>query len=81
MSDPDSACYRFRDNGLNQSCGYRLSAVSRMLDDLSPPVAHWQLFELGFGNGSVACELTRRSWDLAGIDLSVDGSTRRLGRD
>jgi hypothetical protein len=73
MSDPDIACYHFRDIGLNQSCGYRLSAVSRMLDELTVPSRDRQLFALGCRNGSVTYELTRCGWDLTGIDPGVNG--------
>ena len=46
MSDSDIACHDLRDIGLNQSRGYRLSAVSRMLDELTVPSRERQLFAL-----------------------------------
>jgi 2-polyprenyl-6-hydroxyphenyl methylase/3-demethylubiquinone-9 3-methyltransferase len=74
MADPENACYRFRDIDLNEPRVYRLSAVSRMLDEPSPtPDADRELFELGSGNVSVAWNLTRRSLHLARMDLDADG--------
>ena len=73
MSDPDITGYRYTESDLNQSHGYLLPAVSRVLDKLTVPVRARRLFELGCGNGSVAYELTRRGWDLTGVDPSAEG--------
>jgi predicted TPR repeat methyltransferase len=73
MSDPDITGYRYTETGLNQSHGYLLPAVSRVLDKLTVPARARRLFELGCGNGSVAYELTRRAWDLTGVDPSAEG--------
>ena len=50
-----------------------MPAVSRVLDKLTVPARARRLFELGCGNGSVAYELTRRGWDLTGVDPSAEG--------
>ena len=73
MSDPDITGYRYTESSLNQSHGYLLPAVSRMLDELTVPARERRLFELGCGNGSVAYELTRCGWDVTGVDPSVEG--------
>jgi 2-polyprenyl-3-methyl-5-hydroxy-6-metoxy-1,4-benzoquinol methylase len=73
LSDPEITGYRCIESGLNQSHGYLLPAVSRVLDELTVPARARRLFELGCGNGSVAYELTRRGWDLTGVDPSVEG--------
>jgi len=73
LSDPDITGYRYTESGLNQSHGYLLPAVSRVLDKLTVPARARRLFELGCGNGSVAYELTRRGWDLTGVDPSAEG--------
>jgi hypothetical protein len=44
------------ESGLDQSHGYLLPAVSRVLDKLTVPLARGDLFELGCGNSSVAYE-------------------------
>ena len=73
MAAPDIACYHFRDIGLNQSRGYRVSAISRMPEELIRPSGERQSFTLGCRNGSVTYELTQCGWDLTGIDPSVYG--------
>ena len=37
MSDPDITGYRYTESGLNQSHGYLLPAVCRVLDELTVP--------------------------------------------
>jgi len=73
LSDPDITGYRYAESGLNQSHGYLLPAVSRVLEELTVSGRARRLFELGCGNGSVAYELTRRGWDLTGVDPSAQG--------
>jgi len=38
-----------------------------------PPEAEKRIFELGCGNGSVANELTKRGFEITGVDPSLDG--------
>jgi len=73
MSDPHITGYRYTESSLNQSHGYLLPAVSRVLDELTVPARERRLFELGCGNASVAYELTRRGWDVTGVDPSAEG--------
>jgi 2-polyprenyl-3-methyl-5-hydroxy-6-metoxy-1,4-benzoquinol methylase len=73
LPDPDITGYRYMESGLNQSHVYLLPAVSRVLDKLTVRPRARRLFELGCGNGSVAYELTRRGWDLTGVDSSAEG--------
>lgn len=72
-STADISGYRYDQAGLNQSHGYLLPTVFRLLDGLNLPTDQRRLFELGCGNGSVAHELTRRGWDVTGVDPSVEG--------
>ena len=73
MPDPDIAGYRYTQSGLNESHGYLLPAVFRVLDELNLPDREQRLFELGTGDGSVAYELTRCGWDVTGVDPSAEG--------
>lgn len=65
--------YHYNHAGLNCSHGYLLPTVFRLLDGLNLPADQRRLFEVGCGNGSVAHELTRRGWDVTGVDLSSKG--------
>jgi 2-polyprenyl-6-hydroxyphenyl methylase/3-demethylubiquinone-9 3-methyltransferase len=60
--------YRYADGDLNDSHGYLLPAVIDIL--ASSALRGQHLFELGCGNGSVAAELTKRGYDVVGIDAS-----------
>jgi 2-polyprenyl-6-hydroxyphenyl methylase/3-demethylubiquinone-9 3-methyltransferase len=73
MDTVDLSGYRYADSALNCSHGYLLPTVFRLLDGLNLPADQWRLFELGCGNGSVAHELTRRGWDVTGVDPSLEG--------
>ena len=44
-----------------------------LLDSLNLSGSKKRLFELGCGNGSVANELSRRGWDVTGVDPSEEG--------
>ena len=65
--------YHYDHAGLNCSHGYLLPTVLRLLDGLHVPAGQRRLFEVGCGNGSVAHELTRRGWDVTGVDPSAEG--------
>lgn len=65
--------YRYTNSELNQSHGYLLPTVFRLLDGLNLPADQHRLFEVGCGNSSVAHELTRRGWDVTGVDPSAEG--------
>lgn len=65
--------YHYNHAGLNCSHGYLLPTVFRLLDGLNLPADQRRLFEVGCGNGSIAHELTRRGWDVTGVDPSAEG--------
>ncbi len=75
MTDMSTAIsgYHYDHAGLNCSHSYLLPTVFRLLDSLNLPAGERHLFELGCGNGAVADELTRRGWDVTGVDPSVEG--------
>ena len=73
MPNPGITGYRYTEAGLNHSHGVLLPTVFGVLDALNLPATERRLFELGCGNGSVAHELTRRGWDLTGVDPSAEG--------
>jgi 2-polyprenyl-6-hydroxyphenyl methylase/3-demethylubiquinone-9 3-methyltransferase len=72
-TSPAISGYRYADTELNCSHDYLLPAVFRRLDGLNLPAGQRRLFELGCGNGSVAHTLTRRGWDVTGVDPSSEG--------
>lgn len=76
MAQLDISGYRYTDSALNNSHGYLLLTVLRLLDEQSLPAGEKGLFELGCGNGSVAHELSRRAWDVTGVDPSAEGITQ-----
>jgi 2-polyprenyl-3-methyl-5-hydroxy-6-metoxy-1,4-benzoquinol methylase len=47
--------------------------VLAALDELDLSLAQRRIFELGFGNVSVAHALTARGWDVTGVDPSREG--------
>lgn len=73
MANADLSGYRYAHAELNRSHDYLLPAVFRRLDGLNLPEGQRRLFELGCGNGSVAHALTRRGWDVTGVDPSLEG--------
>lgn len=72
-TSPAISGYHYDHAGLNCSHGYLLPTVLRLLDGLHVPAGQRRLFEVGCGNGSVAHELTRRGWDVTGVDPSAEG--------
>ena len=72
-TSPTISGYHYDHAGLNCSHSYLLPTVFRLLDGLNLPAGQRRLFELGCGNGSVAHELTRRGWDVTGVDPSTEG--------
>lgn len=73
MDKADIAGYQYTNADLNHSHNYLLPTLLRLLDGLDMPISDRRLFELGCGNGSVANELTRRGWDVTGVDPSEQG--------
>jgi 2-polyprenyl-6-hydroxyphenyl methylase/3-demethylubiquinone-9 3-methyltransferase len=73
MDTADLSGYTYANSELNHSHNYLLPTVFRLLDGLNLPADQRRLFELGCGNGSVAHELTRRGWEVTGVDPSAEG--------
>lgn len=69
----DISGYSYDHAGPSHSHGYLLPTVFRLLERLNLPAGERRLFELGCGNGSVAHELSRRGWDVIGVDPSAQG--------
>jgi 2-polyprenyl-3-methyl-5-hydroxy-6-metoxy-1,4-benzoquinol methylase len=72
MSTDDITGYHYTSAELNQSHDILLPTVLRLLGELPLPIKEKCLFELGCGNGIVAHELTRRGWDVTGVDPSEE---------
>ena len=69
----DRGGYDYSDGSLNASHVYLMPAILRILQDLIPSDAEKRIFELGCGNGSVSNELTKRGFEMTGVDPSPDG--------
>ena len=65
--------YGYRTAGLGCSHVYLLPKLLEILDAGRRTQGHVRIFELGCGNGSVADELHRRGFQVAGIDASESG--------
>jgi len=65
--------YRYRNAMLNQSHEYLLPMLNNLLDSLNLGPTQRRIFELGCGNGSVADQLTRRGFEVIGVDPSEEG--------
>lgn len=73
MTIDNNSFYRYSDNELNHSHSFLLPSVLKELDDLSHQIHDLRIFDLGCGNGSVACEIANRGWRVIGVDPSVEG--------
>jgi cyclopropane fatty-acyl-phospholipid synthase-like methyltransferase len=65
--------YRFDNPGLSHAHGFLLPTLFELLDSLNLKPKDRRVFELGCGNGSVADQLTRRGFDVTGVDPSEEG--------
>lgn len=65
----DAAGYRHEGHALGHHHSYLLPTVDRLL---GPPDGR-TVFEIGFGNGSVAHHLTRNGFSVVGVEPSADG--------
>jgi 2-polyprenyl-3-methyl-5-hydroxy-6-metoxy-1,4-benzoquinol methylase len=72
-SGSDRGGYDYSDGSLNASHAYLMPAVLRILQTLNSSDAEKRIFELGCGNGSVSNELTKRGFEMTGVDPSPDG--------
>lgn len=75
MSIPSSeqGGYDYPNEKLNASHVYLMPAVMNILHTLRSSEAGTRIFELGCGNGSISNELTKRGFDMTGIDPSPNG--------
>lgn len=65
--------YLYADSALNNSHGYILPSLMKILAELPNIEGNKRIFELGCGNGSVAHELTKAGFDVTGVDPSGQG--------
>ena len=73
MSNVSIDGYAYQNAEHNHSHGYILPTVYRLLDALNLPIDNHRIFELGCGNGSTAASLTRKGFEVVGIDPSTEG--------
>jgi len=69
----DIAGFRYADGALNQSHGYLLPALVRILAAENARRPLGGVFDLGCGNGAVAAALAARGYAVTGVDPSVEG--------
>lgn len=75
-----STRYEHAEEGLNASHEYLLPAVLKRLEAISLQGEQKRLFEMGFGNGSVAGEVARRGWSVTGVEVSASGLAKAHSR-
>lgn len=63
--------YTYDDGELNDSHNYLLPALQTELGRLED--GDKRLFDLGCGNGSIGATVSRKGWDITGVDISSDG--------
>lgn len=69
----DFSGYRFDTPGLSHAHGFLLPMLFALLDSMKLDPKDRRVFELGCGNGSVANQLTRKGFDVTGVDPSEEG--------
>ncbi len=65
--------YQHLVTGLNASHDYLVPTVLRQLETTGLLGVDRRLFEMGFGNGSVAFELSQHGWAVTGVEVSESG--------
>src|SRR5258708_14845541 len=65
--------YQYADANHTAAHGYLLPAIGRILSTPMPSNGNHRIFELGYGNGSVANLLNTLGYEVVGIDPSVEG--------
>jgi 2-polyprenyl-3-methyl-5-hydroxy-6-metoxy-1,4-benzoquinol methylase len=65
--------FKYSGGSLNDSHRYLLPAILNILHNTSSGVLEKSLFDLGCGNGSVANEIHKLGFRVAGVDPSTDG--------
>ena len=69
----DIVKFRYSSGSLSESHSYLLPAIQRILCTTSSSVPEKSLFDLGCGNGSVANEIHKLGFRVAGVDPSAEG--------
>lgn len=69
----DISGYEYDDALLNEAHNYLLPATLQILKATSALVPEKSLFDLGCGNGSVANEIAKLGFQVAGVDVSTRG--------
>lgn len=77
-SQRDSSGYKFASADLDRSYNYLLPALEKILSRHCKPVACRKIFEVGFGNGSLANVLASWGYEITGIDPSVEGVSHAM---
>jgi 2-polyprenyl-6-hydroxyphenyl methylase/3-demethylubiquinone-9 3-methyltransferase len=76
----DISGYVYQDAELNESHNYLLPGLMGILQTLGLGRGSEKVFELGCGNGAIACELTKAGFDVTGVDPSDEGITQAHSR-
>lgn len=69
----DISGYRFADSLPNAAHSVLVPPLLRLLESLGLEGDRRRIFELGCGNGAVVVELSRRGYDVTGVDPSEEG--------
>lgn len=72
MENSKLSGYRWADAELTCAHDYLLPTLSRELEKLDSSVGR-KVFDLGCGNGSIANVLDAASWEVVGVDPSIEG--------
>jgi 2-polyprenyl-3-methyl-5-hydroxy-6-metoxy-1,4-benzoquinol methylase len=64
--------YHYEDAGHPLSHGYLLPVVAQIIDDLDLAPSKRRVFDLGCGNGAVAAFLSRKGFEVIGVDPSAE---------
>lgn len=67
----DISGYTYDDGELNDSHSFLLPALQTELGRLEG--GDKRLFDLGCGNGSIGAAVSRKGWEVTGVDVSSDG--------
>uniref|UniRef100_UPI0035686781 class I SAM-dependent methyltransferase n=1 Tax=Roseovarius sp. TaxID=1486281 RepID=UPI0035686781 len=67
----DISGYTYEDGELNDSHSFLLPALQTELERFDD--GDKRLFDLGCGNGSIGAAVSRKGWDVTGVDVSSDG--------
>jgi len=69
----DISGYTYSGAAASHTVGYLLGPVMKVLDQRTRSGAEKRIFEVGCGNGAVACMLAKSGYKVVGVDPSVQG--------